>query len=494
MTGMSVRTAAAWAIGSQYASFAIGFVTSAVLARWFITPADLGLFSIAFSAVTLLAFLQDFGVNRYINGERELTELKLRTAFTISVAFAWAIALLCILAAWPIATFYGDPRLLPVTLVIAASYLLVPLAIVPQAMCQRRMDFRSNTMIEVGAALANAGITLPLAMAGHGAIALAWGAFAQQAARLIISQWRAGLMLPWPLRLGEPRPVLEIGTTNSLLSVNGSVNARAPELVIGRLIDSHAVGLFTRASGLALQLRLLVAGAVTGVFYPAFRQVRDKGEPLGPPYLRVVAAYTGITWPAMAGIAVLAAPLIRIVYGERWLGAAPLLVWVALAQLCYVSLPLNTDLPVLLGRTRALIRRNAAEIAASIGLLALAAPFGLRWVAFSRFVHALVSIAIYAPLLRRILGFDWGELARIHAKSAVATLAAVAPLLVSYAVWCGPAGAGPGQAIGGTLTGILCWFAALNLLDHPLRAEILAMLGELRTMLPPRRPAIDPHR
>ena len=38
-----VRAAAIWALGSQYASFAIQFITSVVLARWYITPAQLGL-------------------------------------------------------------------------------------------------------------------------------------------------------------------------------------------------------------------------------------------------------------------------------------------------------------------------------------------------------------------------------------------------------------------------------------------------------------------
>lgn len=67
---MSVRAAALWALVSQYLSFAMQFATSIVLARWFITPAQLGQFSIAFAAVTLVAFLQDFGVTRYVNGER----------------------------------------------------------------------------------------------------------------------------------------------------------------------------------------------------------------------------------------------------------------------------------------------------------------------------------------------------------------------------------------------------------------------------------------
>jgi O-antigen/teichoic acid export membrane protein len=134
---MSVRTAAVWAMVSQYASFAIQFATSVVLARWFIGPDQLGLFSIAFAAITLVAFLQDFGVNRFITGERELTPEKLATAFTISVVFAGGIALLAMVAAGPIARFYGNPQMLPVARIIAASYLLVPLAIVPQAVCQR---------------------------------------------------------------------------------------------------------------------------------------------------------------------------------------------------------------------------------------------------------------------------------------------------------------------------------------------------------------------
>lgn len=212
---MSVRAAALWALVSQYLSFAMQFATSIVLARWFITPAQLGQFSIAFAAVTLVAFLQDFGVTRYVNGERDLTPEKLRMAFTISVAFAWSIALLALASAWPIAAFYADPALFGITLIVASSYLLVPLAIVPQATCQRRMDYRSNAMIEIGSSVANAATALVLALLGYGALALAWGAFAQQAARLVISQWRSGGMLPWPLRISEARAVLALGGTNT---------------------------------------------------------------------------------------------------------------------------------------------------------------------------------------------------------------------------------------------------------------------------------------
>ena len=67
---MEIRKAAFWALTDQYLAFAIQFAASMVLMRFFIQPEELGLFSIAFAAVSLIAFLQDFGVYRYITGER----------------------------------------------------------------------------------------------------------------------------------------------------------------------------------------------------------------------------------------------------------------------------------------------------------------------------------------------------------------------------------------------------------------------------------------
>lgn len=473
---MSVRSAAIWAMSSQYMVFATTFVASIYLARYWIGPEELGLFSIAFAATALIAVLQDFGLTRYIAGEAELTPDKIRTAFSLSLVIAWLIGLVSIGLAWPMAALYDQPKLIPLMVVIGASYLVVPLAIVPTALRQRAMDFKSNTMIEVGAALANAGVSVHLARQGHGAVALAWGAFAQQAARAAISQWRNGFLFPWPMRFTGARPVVLFGGGSSLLVLSGSFGGRIPDLVLGRLAGEAALGLFARAAGLATQLRTLVSGAAAGVFYPAFARVRDSGQPLGPPYQRVVASYCAVTWPAMAGLAVLAEPLIRLIYGERWLGAAPLLQWVALSQICFVALPLHVELPILLGKMGRLIRLNMLDTLASIVLLAAGAWFSLEAAAASRLAYGMVWIAIYAGFLRRIVGFEWPAMLAIYLRSAVATLAAVAPLLLIMA-WVGPAEIGFATMLLGTGAGIAAWFGTLWLCRHPAFEEIKAILG-----------------
>ena len=195
----------------------------------------------------------------------------------------------------------------------------------------------------------------------------------------------------------------------------------------------------------------------------------------------------------MAGIAALSYPLINVLYGPRWLDAAPLLGWVALSQLCYISLPLNADLPLLLGRMKGLIHRNIAETVASVLLIAVAAPFGLAWVAISRLVHGLIWIVIYAPFMRDMLDFRWRDLGAVYARSLLATLAAVGPLLASYALWHGPVECGIGQAAAMVLAGVICWLTSLRLTRHPLFAEMTAMLDEVRASVPFRR-ATPAHR
>jgi O-antigen/teichoic acid export membrane protein len=154
MSEPNVRGAALWSMAAQYAAFVITFVTGVLISRFFLGPEEVGLFSIAMAAAMLVSVLQDFGITRYVAGEPELGPDKIRACFSISLVAAFAIGLVVLALAWPVAAFYGDPRLAPVVAVIAASYLLTPFGIVPAALLQRRMDFRSLFVVNVGAALA----------------------------------------------------------------------------------------------------------------------------------------------------------------------------------------------------------------------------------------------------------------------------------------------------------------------------------------------------
>ena len=194
----AVRAGALWSMGAQYAVFAVQFAVSVLISRFFLAPAEMGLFGIALAAAMLVAVLQDFGLTRYIGAATEIGEEELATCFTVSALFAGAVALVILLLARPLAAFYGEPALAPLLAILAATYLFVPLGVVPAALIQREMNFRALALVNLGAVAAYAAVALGLAAAGFSAFALAWSLVAQAAVRGLLALGLSGVRLPRP--------------------------------------------------------------------------------------------------------------------------------------------------------------------------------------------------------------------------------------------------------------------------------------------------------
>lgn len=463
---MSVRGAALWSMAGQYVSFAIQFAASVIISRLFLAPAEVGLFSIGLAAALVVSILQDFGLYRYISSLPRLERADVDRCSSVALLFSLGIAAVIAAAAWPMARAYGQPGLVPILLVIAASYLFVPLSVVPMALMARGMQFRGYFMVNVGGALAQGVVATGLAAAGCSAMSLAWGTLAAALARGIIAQWQRPAP-PFPLRLGGVGEVLRFGSRSSVLYLSGALGTRTPDLIIGKLLTVSVVGLYSRAVSLADQFRMLISGAIGSVFYPAFARIRDRGEPLGPAYLRVCAGYSAVLWPSMAALALAAEPIVRLLYGPAWMGVVPLLQRVALLELFVVTLPLHIDLPILVGRMNRLLALNLIDTTLSIGLLAIGCLWGVEGAATSRLVYGACWILLYARFMRQVVGFDPARLLGIYLRSALATGAALAPLLLAYRFWAPADRIGILQLALASGAGVLGWLATLALTRHP---------------------------
>jgi O-antigen/teichoic acid export membrane protein len=488
----SVRGAALWAMAGQYATFGVTFVTGVIISRFFLGPEEVGLFSIALAAAMIVSVFQDFGITRYVAGEPDLGPDKVRTCFSVSLVVALAIGLVIFGLAWPIAAFYGDERLVPVVMVIAASYLLAPFGIVPTALLQREMDFRRLFVVTSVSVLAMGGTAITLAWAGYSALSLSWAVVAQAAIKAVLGIALSGCRPPWPLSFAGAGPVLQFGSKMMTLYAVAAVGMRSPDLVVGRVAGIAAAGLFSRASSLAHQLVTLLTGAVGAVFYPAFARLRDRGDDLAAPYLRVAAGFTAVTWPGMAFLAAAALPIVLFLYGEGWAEVAPLLALIAISEFFFCALPLQGELPILLGRIKLLLVVNAIETAVSILLLVVAGMWSLEAAAASRIVYGLVWWLCYAWMLHGLVGLRWRDLFDVYARGLLVSAATVAPLLLVYRWVAGPEEIGFLWLAATAAAGGLCWLAALFLVRHPARHEVGAFAEILLKGVPLRRFRVAP--
>ncbi len=476
---MSIHRAAFWSMGSQYIAFALQFAASVIIARFFLGPSEMGLFSIGLTVAMMVSVLQDFGISRFIIGQSELKEDTLRTCASMSCLFSAFVASLILLIAWPAAQFYHEPRLFWILAIIAGSYVVVPWSVIPVALITRNMDFKSLFKVNVSGVFVNVMTALCLAYLGFSAESLAWAAVAQAITRAITAQMLSPNAIGWPLRFAGAEPILRFGSASSILAISGAIGVRSPDLVIGRILGLASVGLFSRASGLAGQLHTLVLGAISGIFYPAFARLRDEGKPFGPDYERVVAAYGALIWPAMTVLATAAYPLIAFLYGEQWVAAAPLLTALALSEICFVALPLHVDIPILLGRFKQLVYLNFVDTAISIGTLIIAAHYGILAAAVSRILYGLLWYATYAIFMHRLIRFRWSVMFTIYAKSLIVSVISAGPLLFTYHFWIPSHQIGFLQILPPLIVGGVLWFGSLFAVRHPARQEMVQIADML---------------
>ena len=469
---MSIRRAAVWSLLAQYATFAIQFVASVIISRFFLLPADVGLFSIALASAMIVAIFQDMGITRFITGQPQMEPDKLPNYAAVAIGIGWIVAALVALVAPVVARFYDLPGLERLLYIIAASYAISPFAIVPAALLMKQLDFRSLFAVNAGSAFVGNAVAVALAASGWGPASLAWGVLATAIVRATVANGFSPIRPRLPGNASAVKPMLGFSSLSFVISASAAIGLRSQDLIVGRILGVVATGLFSRAGALAAQLSTLVTGAISAVFYPAFARKRDAGEPLAGPYLHLVACNTALQWAAMVGLALAAEPLVLLLYGENWEGVASLLRWMAIGEMFFVAIPLQMDVPILMGRIRQLVWINLLDTVAAVSILTVGCLIGLQEAAISRIGYAFVWWSIYALYIAAILKFAMSDLLGIYAKSLACALAAGLPLFVAGQFGWGGANLGFFGLIGLSGAGALFWLVALALVRHPAWGEV----------------------
>lgn len=482
---MSIKRAALWSMSANYANFVIQFATSVIISRFYLVPAEVGLFSVAVAASLLISVLQDFGIGRYLIAQKDNEPEVLNACFSVTWMVSFAIACILAVLSGPIGSFYGDMQLTPIILVIAVAYFFGAASVVPSALLSKDMQFGSLGIIAVTGAFANAITSIALAANGYSAISLAWGMLASAIARGAIAYYLKPSPLHFTLDVARLKPVMSFGSLNSLLSISGAIGVRSTDLIIGRVLSMSAAGLYTRASGLTVQIHTLLLGSVSGIFYPAFARLHNEGRSIAGHYERLVAVYGALVWPAMLVLAAIAYPMMNLLYGPNWSEAAPLLTFLAISELIFVMLPLHTDIPILMGRIRLLLGLNILDTIVSIASLLIFAQFGIVAAAASRILYGIIWYCIYARTMRQLVQFSWKNMIIIYLKSAIVAIAALSPFAAYFILFIPPENASLIAMIPLAPVSAVIWLATLVIIRHPGRDELFEMVeGIIKVALP----------
>lgn len=419
----AVRHATRWSgfeIGIRYV---LQFGVTVVLAH-LIDPAAYGVVAMVLVFTALGNVFVDSGTGLALIQRQRTTENEETSAFFINLAIALVAATALIAGAPAIAAFYGRPDVARLCVVLAAVFPLNALAVVPDALLTQQLRFQARSRVEAGSSLFSGAVAITLAALGFGPWALVFQAIASIGSRAVmlyaVSGWR-------------PRGRYDRGAARSIVGFGGYMLAaglidtaynRLQAVLIGRLFSARDLGFYSLAQNTQQAPTSFAAALLNRLGLPLLSAVNhdiDEVRRLLRTALRMsLFAFA----PMMVILAIYATPVVRLVYGERWLPAGPLLAILTVGAIPWPAHVLSLVALNAMGQPRLVLRVEVVKKAIAVALLVASAPWGLAAMAWSTVVTSLVAYLLNAYVVGSRIHYRPLAQLRDLVPTATATIAA----------------------------------------------------------------------
>jgi O-antigen/teichoic acid export membrane protein len=329
-------------------------------------------------------------------------------------------------------------------------------------MLRRAMNFRRLEILNGVATFVSLGVTLALGVAGGGAYAIVLGGNVARALPfgadlLIVRRWRpAPGWWRWP-DWKAYRPALRFGFQQSGSALLHGARGALEAAVLPGLVGYGAIGLFNRAQALFATTVGRVGSILVETVYPLMPRYAANLEAYprqATLFLQVVClvAVPGAVYVGLEGAA-----LSRLLYGQRWTAADPLILPCALMGLGQVLLLTASGILLAANRLKTcfMLDLTAAVLSASMIGVAWTAG-GLHAYAWAAAAGHLLAAAAALGLAAPLLASGWARTSLLPpiASSAVGVILIVAlePLWAPYPPLARLAASGTLFVLGASLT------------------------------------------
>lgn len=360
-------------LGGQGLQILVMLVSAVTLAR-LVPPRDFGLFAMVVSLTAIVGSVRGFGLHFAAVQAQELPPEDAGALFWVNLKLTALSGLFVAAMAPALAWFYGQERLLGLTVVGAAAIFAHGTSALHEALLMRSMRFGILQAIELGAQLAGLAVAVLAALAGLGAGALVLqmlGYSVAKAATVFVAA-------PWaPLRGERPAGLsrlLDFGRQYSAFFVLSNA-ARLDRVLIGYLHGATPLGLYDNAFRWSHHPVQQLFPPLTRVAVAGLSRLQSDARAYAAAARRSLLPVFSLFVPALAYLALEADVVIPALLGERWRGAVPFFRVLCLAAVATGIRQATHWLYLSTGD----MRRQTWWSAVSLPFLWLGAIVGARW-------------------------------------------------------------------------------------------------------------------
>ncbi len=393
-SGHDVWSGMRWTAFAAYAGRLIRVAVGIVLVR-LLMPEDYGVVAMAMVVIGFVQILQQLGFYRALVQLKEIDREIISSAFLLNMVLATALMLVIVGASPVIERVYHNDQVGLVAIVLSFNFIISAIGLVPSAMLTRHMRFDLMAAVSLVGAILGGVVSLVMAWTGWGVWSLVAGSLTRTglfaAGSFLCHPWKPELVI----RFEKLKQVLRFGGFLSAFEIVQHFARNSDSFLLGARLGDRLVGFYRVAYGLMLLPYEMITMLISHVLLPALAREQDNDEALRQQYSRTCGIVAFLAFPLLTGLLVLAEPFVSVVYGDKWLPSAPVVMILAPVGMIQSVAALVNVLYQVKGRTDLLFYWGMLWTA----LYVLAFVIGLAWgILGVATAYLVVSLALFVPM------------------------------------------------------------------------------------------------
>ena len=292
-------------ICSQAATFTLRIGSMMVMAR-LLDPKDFGLVGMVIAVTGVLSLFKDFGLSAATVQSATISSEQKSNLFWLNMMVGFILGLVSLVAAPILVSFYKEPRLFWVTVVLAAGFPVSAAAGQHYALLERELRFGVVAVIDILSLVIATAVGIGMAVADFGYWALV-GSSVMGVVVSTLGAWLATRWIPgWPHRNVGVRSMVRFGGTVTLNGLVVYVAYNMEKVLLGRFWGAAALGIYGRAYQLINIPTENLNSSIGGVAFSALSRLQDDPDRFKSYFLKGYSLILSLTLPITIACALFA--------------------------------------------------------------------------------------------------------------------------------------------------------------------------------------------
>lgn len=311
-----------WTTIQQFGKQGIAFLTSLILAR-LLSPQEFGLIAMISVFIALGDGVIKSGLTNSLIRSENLDESDYSTVFYFNLLGSFVVyGILYFSAPW-IANFYNQSQLTEIIQIYGVIFIVNAFSAVQLARLTKQLDFKTQMIVALPSIVISSTIGIYMAYNGYGVWSLVWNSLIQSGLSTV-QLWYHSKWIP-VLKFSTEKFKYHFNYGFKIM-ISGIIDilfTNIYAIIIGKYFIPAQVGFYNRASTLQMFPVINLSMILSKVSFPLFAKIQNDNEKLKEVYKKLMQMVTFLIAPTLIFMGVLAEPLFRFLFTEKWLPAVP---------------------------------------------------------------------------------------------------------------------------------------------------------------------------